>query len=165
MAGRAGRVERGDTVTDTFRPGTLEKLHDQLDRFRTWYYTARPHRAIGRRNPAQAYTALPKATPEMTAEPEWRTRVDTVDPNGKVSLRYAGKMRHLGIGRAHIGEHILMLIHEDHVTTTDTAIGEILAGHHIDPTTDHQPALPRTHRPHPRKPPPPTPTAKPRKKA
>lgn len=50
-----------------------------LDQFRNGYNTARPHRAIGRRTPAQAYAALPRATPDTPAQPEWRTRVDTVD--------------------------------------------------------------------------------------
>lgn len=146
------------------RPETIDELQALLDQFRNWYNTARPHRAIGRRTPEQAYTALPKATPDTPTEPEWRTRVDTVDRNGKVSLRYAGKMRHLGIGRAHIGEHILMIIHEDHVTITNAATGEVLAEHLIDPAKDYQPALERTHRPRPRKPPP-GPTVNPRKKA
>lgn len=146
------------------RPETIEELQDLLDQFRNWYNTARPHRATGRRTPEQAYTALPKATPDTLAEPEWRTRVDTVDRNGKVSLRYSGKMRHLGIGRAHIGEHILMLIHDDQVTVTNAATGEVLAEHLIDPTKDYQPALERTHRPRRQKPPPDR-TANPRKES
>ena len=35
----------------------------QLDPFRRYYNTIRPHRALGRRTPAQAYTARPKADP------------------------------------------------------------------------------------------------------
>ena len=35
----------------------------QLDRFRTYYNTVRPHRALGRRTPAQAFAARTKATP------------------------------------------------------------------------------------------------------
>lgn len=146
------------------RPGTLKDLQAQLDQFRHWYNTARPHRAIGRRTPQQAYTALPKATPDTTSAPEYRTRVDIVDRNGKVSLRYAGRMRHLGIGRAHIGEHILMLIHDDHVTTTNAATAELLAEHAIDPAKDYQPPLPRTHGPRPTHAPTPPP-ANPRQKA
>ena len=57
-----------------------------------------------------------------------------------------------------------MLIHDDQVTVTDAATGEVLAEHLIDPTKDYQPALERTHRPRRQKPPP-DPTANPRKKA
>ena len=58
-----------------------------LDTFQDWYNTARPHRAIGRRTPEQAYTALPKATPAATTDPEYRTRTDRVDASGKVTIR------------------------------------------------------------------------------
>lgn len=109
-----------------------------LDTFATWYSTERPHRAINRRTPAQAYTALPKATPSTTAETEYRTRTDRVDTNGKVTLRYASKIRHLDIGSAHRGKHVLMLIHNDHVTTSDATTGEILTEHVLDATKDYQ---------------------------
>jgi len=146
------------------RPDTIADLQNLLDEFRTWYNTARPHRATGRRTPEQAYTALPKATPGTIAEPEWRTRVDKVDRNGKVSLRYAGQLRHLGIGRAHIGESVLMLIHDDAVTTSNAATGEVIAEHIIDPTKDYQRPLHRTPRQQGKQPPP-APPANPRKKA
>ncbi|GAA2248369.1 hypothetical protein GCM10010401_22780 [Rarobacter faecitabidus] len=43
------------------RPQNLTELNTWLTQFQTWYNTARPHRAIGRKTPHQAYTALPKA--------------------------------------------------------------------------------------------------------
>ncbi|MDN6757939.1 MAG: integrase core domain-containing protein, partial [Yaniella sp.] len=57
-------------------PDSLEQLQGLLDVFAHWYDTDRPHRALNRRTPSQAYTALPKATPKTTAEPEYRTRTD-----------------------------------------------------------------------------------------
>lgn len=130
------------------RPDTLAELQTQLDEFKDWYNTRRPHRALGSRTPTQAYTALPKATPDTTTtEPEWRTRVDRVDQNGKVSLRYAGRMRHLGYGRANSGLNVLLLIHDDHVITSDTRTGDVIAEHQIDPAKDYQPKLPRTRKP------------------
>ena len=118
-------------------PATTTELQDLLDRFRTWYNTARPHRALARTTPATAYTATPKATPTTTTT-EWCTRADVIDPWGKVSLRYAGKLRHLGIGRAHIGEPVLMLIHDNHVITSNAITGEIIAEHTINPTSNYQ---------------------------
>ena len=109
-----------------------------LDEFRHWFNHDRPHRATGRRTPAQAYTALPKATPATPTEPEWRTRTDKVDSAGKVSLRYAGRLRHLGIGRAHAGTPILMLIRDHEVITSNPTTGEVLAEHHLDPAKDYQ---------------------------
>jgi len=105
-------------------PATTTELQDRLDRFRTWYNIARPHRALARTTPATASTATPKATPTTTTT-EWRTRADVIDPWGKVSLRYAGKLRHLGVGRAHIGEPVLMLIHDNHVITSNATTGQM----------------------------------------
>ena len=51
--------------------------------------------------PEQAYTALPKATPTGPTRSEWRSRTDKVDEHGKVTVRYAGQRRHLGISKAH----------------------------------------------------------------
>lgn len=121
------------------RPENIDALQQVLEEFRTWYNTRRPHRATGRRTPADAYTALPKATPNTDHEPEWRTRTDKVDNHGKISLRYAGKLRHLGIGRAHIGTNVLMLVHDTHVTTSNADTGEVIAEHTIDPNSDYQP--------------------------
>jgi transposase InsO family protein len=42
---------------------TVVELQAQLDRFAGYYNTQRPHRALGRRTPAAAYAARPKATP------------------------------------------------------------------------------------------------------
>lgn len=117
----------------------LHELNSQLEQFRLWYNTARPHRACGRRTPEQTYTAQPKATPATNTEPEYRTRTDRVDAHGKVTLRYAGRLRHLGIGRAHAGTAVLMLIQDDYVRTSNASTGETIAEHTIDPTKDYQP--------------------------
>jgi transposase InsO family protein len=120
------------------KPATTGDLQNQLDQFRTWYNTGRPHRAIDRHTPEQAYTALPKAKPNSEHDPEWRTRTDRVDKTGRVTLRYGGKLRHLGIGRAHAGRQVLMLIHDRHVATSDAETGEVIAEHTIDPTKGYQ---------------------------
>ena len=143
-----GKIERFHQtlkhwLTARPRPADLPTLQGLLDDFRHWYNTARPHRAIGRRTPEQAYTALPKAIPGTTGTPEHRVRTDTVDRDGKISLRYAGQMRHLGIGRAWAGRQVLMLIQDRRVTTTDAATAEIIAEHTIDPARDYQPQPPR----------------------
>lgn len=119
-------------------PDTTTELQELLDQFRTWYNTARPHRAIARTTPAIAYAATPKATPNTETTPEWRTRTDVIDAWGKLSLRYAGALRHLGMGRAHIGEPVLMLIHDNHVITSNAITGEIIAEHTINYQRPHR---------------------------
>jgi transposase InsO family protein len=42
---------------------TLGELQAQLDTFRAYYDEVRPHRAIGRRTPAEAYRADPRTIP------------------------------------------------------------------------------------------------------
>jgi transposase InsO family protein len=121
------------------RPHTIDDLQHLLDQFRHWYNTDRPHRALGRRTPEHAYTTADKATPHTSTEPEWRTRTDRIDPHGKVTLRYAGKLRHLGMGRRHIGLPVLMLIRDNHVITSHADTGRIIAEHHLDTTRDYQP--------------------------
>ena len=63
-----GKVERFHQTEKKWlaaqpRAGTVAALQRQLDRFCTYYNTTRPHRALGRRTPAQAYAARPKAVP------------------------------------------------------------------------------------------------------
>lgn len=120
-------------------PDTLEELQAMLTDFRDWYNTKRPHRSVGRRTPEQAYTALPKAVPGSITRQEWRTRTDKVDRHGSVTLRYAGKLRHLGVGRAHAGTTVLMLIHERDVTISDLDTGTPIAEYTIDPSKNYQP--------------------------
>jgi transposase InsO family protein len=117
-------------------PATLADLQQQLDTFREIYNQQRAHRAHGT-TPAAAYAAIPNASPQAVNPADhahYRVRLDTVDRNGKVSLRRAGRMHHLGIGAAHIGAHILMLIDEHHVQVINPATGEHLSSHNIDPT-------------------------------
>ena len=83
------------------------------------------------------------ATPELprptraTVRDEWSTRNDIVGTNGKVTIRYAGRLYHLGIGRAYGGKHILMVITDNHVTTSLKETGEIITEHYIDLSLIH----------------------------
>lgn len=123
------------------RANTLKELQTQLNEFRTWYNTERPHRAIGRQTPQHAYQATPKASPNHNSQQETRTREDTVDKNGKITIRYAGKLRHLGIGRAHIGTKVVTVLIGPHAITADRETAEVIAEHIIDPTKNYQPKI------------------------
>jgi hypothetical protein len=48
---------------------TVAALQAQLDQFTSYYNHQRPHRALGRRPPAAAYAARPKATPSRPGGP------------------------------------------------------------------------------------------------
>gem|GEM_PF-1439690 len=119
---------------------TLDELNTQLNQFTHIYNHERPHRALNRTTPAVAYTALPTAEPTMEAFNQiWRVRHDKVDPDGHATLRYAGKLLHLGIGRAHTGATIIILIHANNTIVINKTTGEIIAEHTIDPTHNYQP--------------------------
>lgn len=121
------------------RAATLRQLQHQLDTFRTYYNEVRPHRAIGRRAPAQAYAARPKALP--TGCPAARralahpTRPDR--QLRRVPLRYNSKLHHVGIGRQHAGTDILVLVHDldIRVLASDGALIRELVLH---PSRDYQ---------------------------
>ena len=103
------------------------------------YNTQRPHRAIGRRTPDEAYYATPKAEPVAELDSQvWRIRYDRVDRDGKVSLRYAGRLRHLGIGRRWAGVRVIVLVHAEQTMVIAPGSGELIAEHIIDPSRDYQ---------------------------
>jgi len=139
-----GKIERFHQtlkkwLTGQPRAHTLADLNEQLAKFRHIYNHERPHRALNRRTPHEAYTATPKAAPAGAKQGDhWRRRVDRVDRFGKLTLRHAGRLRHIGIGRAYAGKHVLMLIHDTDVTISDTTTGEIIRELTIDPTRDYQ---------------------------
>ncbi|HKU10516.1 MAG TPA: integrase core domain-containing protein [Sinomonas sp.] len=119
---------------------TIADLNEQLAKFRHIYNHERPHRAIGRQTPAEAYAATPKAAPAIAAQGEhWRIRADRVDADGKITLRHAGRLRHLGIGRAHKHKRTILLVHDTDVTAIEHGTGEILAEFVIDPAKGYQP--------------------------
>lgn len=55
-----------------------------------------------------------------------------MDRFGKITLRHAGIVHHLGVGIEHAGEKVLMLVDERDVTVTNVATGEVLSTHQID---------------------------------
>ena len=113
---------------------TLPDLQNQLNAFRDYYNERRPHRALDRTTPGIAYRATPKALPAPARTPgHFRIRYDRIDSHGKISLRRAGRMHHLGIGSEHHGQRILALIDEHTVTVLALHTGEILSTHTIDP--------------------------------
>jgi transposase InsO family protein len=118
---------------------TLAQLQEQLDAFRHYYNHIRPHRAIGRRTPLQAYSARLKARPAGAAPGAYfRVREDKVDQTGKVSLRYDSRLYKIGLGRAFKGRQIKLLIADQNVRVID-ANGELIRELTLDPSRTYQP--------------------------
>jgi transposase InsO family protein len=117
---------------------TLAEPQTQLDRFREIYNNTRPHRSLDRATPASVYTTLPKATPsDQPTAGHYRLRYDRVDTWGKITMRRAGRMHHLGVGYAHRGTRVLAIADHTTVTVTHLTTGEILSTHHIDPAKSY----------------------------
>lgn len=116
----------------------LEELQQQLDQFRTLYNTQRPHRALEMKTPQHCYEATIKATPKTAKDKEhYRVRHDNVDQFGKLSLRRAGKMHHLGIGIEHQHKKVILIIDHFKVSVVEKKTGEILSKHEINPSRNY----------------------------
>lgn len=144
-----GKIERFHQTLKRFlakQPAarTIEDLQDQLDRFRELYNTVRPHRALGRRTPNQAFTARLKASPTgngLTTPTHYRVRHDKLDSSGVVTLRYRSRLHHIGIGRAHKNTRVLILVADLDIRIL-TQDGALLRHLTLDPNRDYQPLKP-----------------------
>jgi transposase InsO family protein len=121
------------------RPRSPAQLQAQLDAFAAYYNTTRPHRALGRRTPQQAWQARTKAIPTGPKVPggHYRVRRDRVDRTGKVTLRYRSRLLHIGVGRGHAGTRVLLLVADLDVRVVSED-GELLSHLTIDPTKNYQ---------------------------
>jgi transposase InsO family protein len=141
-----GKVERLHQTVKRWlarqpRGGTLRELQRRLDRFRGYYNTERPHRALGRRTPEEAFGARPKAGPSGTAiliPGHYRVRQDRIDSSGLVTLRYNSRLHHIGVGRRHAGTRVLILV-ADLAVRVLTRKGELIRELTLDPERNYQP--------------------------
>jgi transposase InsO family protein len=147
-----GKVERfQQTMKNWLRapptqPATIAALQTLLDRFRREYNQQRPHRSLPHRaTPAALYDTMPKALPgpSRDADTHDRIRHDRVDKSGSVTLRMAGKLRHIGIGRTHARTHVILLVQDLDVRIVNAITGELLRELTIDTSKDYQPRNPK----------------------
>jgi transposase InsO family protein len=152
-----GKVERFHQTLKRWlnaqpRPETIGQLQVLVDRFVEHYNDERPHRSLdGRCTPSTAYNARPKATASADDNSHDRIRHDVVDNTGKITLRVAGRMHHIGLGAEHRATRVIVLAHDLDVRVVNATTGELLRALLIDPTIDYQP-LGRLPGPQPRKP-------------
>jgi transposase InsO family protein len=120
---------------------TLTELQAQLDAFAHYYNAIRPHRALGGRTPLQAYSTRVKARliSQEDSEAHFRVRHDRVDAGGTVTLRHDSKLHHIGLGRAHKGKPIKLLVADRDIRVLDARTGELIRRLTLDPSRDYQP--------------------------
>ena len=133
-----GKVERfHETLKKNLRcqppPATIDDLQAQLDAFVDDYNHHRPHRSHPHRaTPGTVYATRPKATPGQRDDPHHRVRHVRIT-DGRVSLRIAGQMHHIGLGRTLDGTRVILLIADLDVRVIHAATGEIIRALTLDP--------------------------------
>ncbi len=142
-----GKVERFQQTLKKWlraqpaQPADLTGLQHLLGTFTSIYNDQRPHRSLPRRaTPATAYAARPKAVPGIPpAGTRDSIRTGRVEPNGTITLRADGRLRHIGIGRTHAGTPVTILARDHHIRVLATATGELLRELTLDLTKGYQP--------------------------
>lgn len=130
----------------------IGELNHQLNAYIHEYNTNRPHRSLNRRTPHQAYNFLPKAQPlDIPIGTDNRLRRDKVGNEGKVTLRYKGKLKKLYIGRKHGGKEVILICLDHNITAVDPHNGEIWGKYELDPDKNYHPNLLENINPKPRK--------------
>jgi hypothetical protein len=129
-----GKVERCQQTMKKWlaaqrpQPATLTALQTLIDAFADEYNHRRAHKSLPhRQTPAARYHSLPKAAPptSVTTQPHNRVRQDKIDKTGKVTLRHAGTLHHIGVGRTHAQTHVTVLVQDLDITIVDTTTGEV----------------------------------------
>jgi hypothetical protein len=119
---------------------TLTDLQHQLDAFLAYYNTIRPHRAVGRHTPIQAFNDRPKAFPTgYKIPPHYRVRHDRIDAAGVITIRYNSRLHHIGLTKHLRGTHVIVLIDNRDIRVLHRDNGQLIRKLVLDPTRNYQP--------------------------
>ena len=116
-------------------------IDPQLDDFTSYYNNQRPHRAIGRRTPATAWHARPRALPSrqgIRISEHFRVRRDRVGAGGQLTMRHNSRLHHIGIGRRWAGTNVLVLARDLDIRIITQDAGELIREFTLDPTRNYQ---------------------------
>jgi hypothetical protein len=70
-------------------------------------------------------------------------RTDQVDSYGKITLRHAGRLHHIGIGHRWANTPVLMLIANLNIRIIATANGQLIRELTLDTNRNYQPQKPK----------------------
>jgi transposase InsO family protein len=139
-----GKVERFHQTLKKFLSrqdeiANKKKLQREIDRFVEYYNNIRPHRGVNRLTPASVYKAREKAAPTgaVVESDGRRIRFDKVDKTGAVTIRYRGRLHHIGVGAAYKDWRIVMLVDDRNIEIVGLD-GSPLRRLVLDPTKDYQ---------------------------
>ena len=146
--GKAGRLHQTlkNWLARQDPAATITGLQAQLDGFTACYNNQRPHRAVGRRTPAAAWNARPRAIPArqgIRISEHFRVRRDQVDADGKLTLRHNSRLHHIGIGRRWSGTKVLILARDLEIRIITQDDGELIRELTLDPSRNYQAQAPK----------------------
>ncbi len=119
---------------------TIAELQHQLDDFLAYYNSLRPHRALRRRTPIEAFHDRPKAFPTgYQIPPHCRVRHDTIDAAGVITLRYNSRLHHIGLSKRRRGTKVIVLAYDLDIRVLDRDTGTLIRKLVLDATRDYQP--------------------------
>ena len=145
-----GKVERFQQTMKkwiTARPpaNNLTELQDLVDQFVEIYNHQRPHTSLGKVTPDVAYRRLPKDQPhDDGAGSHYRIRHDIIDSTGTVSLRRAGRLHHIMVGRPHKRTPVILIIDDLDIRVVNKETGELLRHLKLNPEIGYQPLHTKT---------------------
>ena len=140
-----GKVERfhqtlKKRLTAQPPPATIDELQSQLNEFADYYNTTRPHRALHRRTPLEAFNNRPKAFPAgYRIPPHFRVRHDKIDAGGSITIRYNSRLHHIGLSKHLRGTNVIVLINDRDIRVLHRDTGKLIRKLQLDPTRDYQP--------------------------
>jgi transposase InsO family protein len=140
-----GKVERfHQTLKKHLRAlpaaATIIELQQQIDAFLAYYNTIRPHRALHRGPPLQAFNDRPKAFPTgYQIPPHYRVRHDKIDAAGVITIRHNSRLHHIGLSKHLRNTKVTVLIDDLDIRVLDRATGTLIRKLVLDPTRDYQP--------------------------
>jgi transposase InsO family protein len=121
-------------------PRSITELQTQLDDFLAYYNTIRPHRALHRGTPIQAFNTRPKAFPTgYQIPPHYRVRHDKIDAGGVITVRYNSRLHHIGLSKHLRGTHVIVLIDNRDIRVLHRDTGTLIRKLVLNPTRDYQP--------------------------
>jgi transposase InsO family protein len=119
---------------------TIAELQHQIDAFLAYYNSVRPHRALRRRTPIEAFHDRPTAFPTgYQIPPHYRVRHDTIDAAGVITLRYNSHLHHIGLSKRRRGTKVIVLADDRDIRVLDRDTGQLIRNLILDPTKDYQP--------------------------
>lgn len=119
---------------------TITELQQQIDAFLAYYNGIRPHRALRRRTPVEAFHDRPKAFPRgHQIPPHYRVRHDKIDAGGVITLRHHSRLHHIGLSKHLRGTKVIVLIDDLDIRVLHRDTGQLIRALTLDPTRDYQP--------------------------